>query len=322
MSAEVRHHTVQVPATSANLGAGYDAFGLAVDRHLAVRTRPCDDDLPRVRILDASVTELADGDDNLIWRAFVALCEHAEVPVPDLGLDAHSAIPLERGLGSSSSAIVAGVALARAVLDLPLSATSLIEVAAELEGHPDNVAPAMLGGVVACVSTSTGLVVRRRNPTPALRPVLMIPRTRQATAEARGVVPEHLSRAQVADQAARAGHVLAALTGAWPLDARTAGDQLHEPARLAAMPATGALLDAVRERGVHAWLSGAGPTALAMIASHDQTTLAWLMQVGGEHGFEVEATRIELSGARTCPDDGCGLGGGACLQCPRERLSS
>ncbi|MCC5949382.1 MAG: homoserine kinase [Nitriliruptoraceae bacterium] len=323
MSDTPRHHSVQVPATSANLGAGFDAFGIAVGRHLAVRTRERHPDLPRVRILDSDRDELSGGDDNLVWRAFVAFCQDVEVAVPDIGLDAASTIPLERGLGSSSAAIVAGVSLARALTATPVDATRLVRIASALEGHPDNVAPALLGGVVACLTRPDGdVLVRRRNPAVDLRPVLLIPTTRQATPAARAVLPETLDRAAIADQAARAGHVMAALTGAWPLDPVAAGDHLHEPARLATMPATAALLSEVRAAGVHAWLSGAGPTALAILRSHDEQGLARLQAIGREHEVTVEASHFELSGARTCPDDGCGLGGGDCLQCPRERVSS
>jgi homoserine kinase len=320
-SVELRHHSVQVPATSANLGAGFDAFGLAVDHHLAVRTVDRSSQAERVRTLDDASGELAAGDDNLVWRSFETFCRRHEVDVPDVGLVARSVIPLERGMGSSSAAIVAGLALARAVTGLPVGDRELLALATDLEGHPDNVAPALLGGLVACARADDGsLVIRRVNPAANLRPVLLVPDARQATSAARAVLPEQLDRAAVIDQAARAGQTLAALTGAWPLSAAAVGDRLHEPARLAVMVPTAEVLTAVRSAGIAAWLSGAGPSVAAVIEDLDVRALARLEAIGVEHGFTCRPARFDLSGARTCPDDGCGLGGGDCAQCPRERL--
>lgn len=263
----MRHHAVQVPATSANLGPGFDAFGLAVDRYLAIQT------LPRSEQTDRIVTsgdgdgagDLTRGDDNLVWRSFVAFCDHHGVATPDVALRAHTEVPLERGLGSSSAAIVGGLVLARALTEVAMGDRELVALATEIEGHPDNVAAALLGGLVTCAYADDGrLVVRRVNPTPRLRPYALVPRTRQATSAARSVVPDHLSRPDVAEQAARAAHVLGALTGLWPADLDVVGDRLHEPARLAVMEPSGAVIVGLREAGVHAWLSGAGPTVAAV----------------------------------------------------------
>jgi homoserine kinase len=197
----------------------------------------------------------------------------------------------------------------------------LVTLATELEGHPDNVAPALLGGLVACARADDGsLLVRRVNPAAHLRPVLLVPEVRQATSAARAVLPEQLGRADVIDQAARAGQMLAALTGAWPLSAGVVADRLHEPARLAVMAPTAAVLAEVRDAGVAAWLSGAGPSVAAVIELLDQRAHERLEAIAAANGFRCLPSRFDLSGARTCPDDGCGLGGGGCAQCPRERL--
>ncbi|MFP4235284.1 MAG: homoserine kinase [Nitriliruptoraceae bacterium] len=314
----LRHHTVQVPATSANLGAGFDAFGLALDRHLAVRSVPASAQPERVRVLDG--TAVPQGDDNLVWRAFVAFCEHRGVAVPDVRLQARTAIPLERGLGSSSAAIVAGLTLARELTAERVGDLEVVEVATAIEGHPDNVAPAVLGGLVACARGGDGrLVVRRRNPTAALRPVAFVPAERQSTDEARALLPDRLDRAAVTEQAARAGHIIGALTGAWPPVASLSGDLLHEPARAAAMPASAALLAQLRAAGVPAWLSGAGPSIAAVLETGAE--VEHLETLAGPRGFEVVPLAWELSGARTCPDDGCGLAGVRdCAVCPRRRL--
>lgn len=346
----VRHHSVQVPATSANLGPGFDAFGLAVDRYLAVRSVPRSVQAERVQTVPAAA-DLPTGDDNLIWRSLVAFCDDRGVSVPDVALRTTTAIPVERGLGSSSAAIVAGVVLARALTGEAVGDRELVTLLDRLEGHPDNVAPALLGGLVACTTDAAGgLVVRRRNPTPALRPVVLVPELRQGTEAARGLLPTQLDRADVVTQAARAGHVLAGLAGAWPVDAGAAGDVLHEPARQAAMPASARVLDELRAAGVHAWLSGAGPSVAAAVPAlaapqglggpagaaplatagevaaaptpgGGAASLPVLDVIAGRHGFHVLRLRFDLAGALACPDDGCALTGtGGCVQCPRQRL--
>ena len=319
---DVRHHTVQVPASTANLGPGFDAFGLALGLHLAVATLPRTEQTERVRTAGDGTGELATGDDNLVWQSFVAFCEEHAVAVPDVAFRAATTIPLERGLGSSSAAIVAGMALARALTGVAIGDRELVAVAARIEGHPDNVAPALLGGLVACANGDDGaLVVRRINPAAHLRPFALIPTERQATTAARAVLPESLPRPEAVMQAARAGQVLAALAGLWPVDVRVAGDLLHEPPRFAVMGPSGAIVGSLREAGVHAWLSGAGPAVAAVVAAHDTGGLEFARQLAPAHGFVLRELSFDLMGALTCPNDGCALAGTAgCVHCPRRRV--
>ena len=317
----LRHHTVQVPATSANLGPGYDAYGLALALHLTVRSVDRSAQADRVQASGEGREDLPAGDDNLLWRSFVAFCEDHDVAVPDVALRATNRIPLERGLGSSSSAIVAGLALARAVTGTAIGDRELVTLASSVEGHPDNVAPALLGGLVACTADDRGrIVVRRINPIPTLRPILLVPTFRQATSHARGVLPRHLDAADVTLQASRAGHVLGALGGLWPVAPGAGGDRLHEPARMQTMGPSGAVLAALRDEGLHAWLSGAGPSiAVAGGSSDRHDTIC--REVADREGFAVRYLGVDLAGALACPDDGCALAGTpGCAQCPRERL--
>lgn len=318
----LRHHTVQVPATSANLGAGFDAFGFAVARHLVVRSRPREDLDERVTYRGDLATDVPTDDTNLIWRSFATFCERFDTPVPDIAIEVKTAIPLERGMGSSSAAIVSGLALARALTGVEQGDRELAELASELEGHPDNVAPAVLGGLVACTTDAAGrVVIRRLAPAPRLRPVILVPTNRQATLAARGVLPEQLSREDVTVQAGRAGHVLGALGGWWPMDIGAAGDLLHEPARREAMPVTAAVLDDLRRADVHAWLSGAGPSVAAAVDALDPRIGGAIDDVAARYDFEVLELRFDLSGVVACPDDGCAFSGSPeCLQCPRRRL--
>jgi homoserine kinase len=283
-----------VPATSANLGPGYDAFGVALTRHLVAEATARDD--TRVRTVGEGAGEVATGDDNLVWASLAAFCEAHEVTTPDIGLRVDNRIPLERGLGSSSAAIVAGLVLGRAVTGVPVGDRDLVALATRIEGHPDNVVPALLGGVTVTATTGDGtLVVRRVQPHARLRPVLLVPEQRQNTAAARGVLPTEVALATAADQAARAGHVLGAFIGTWPIDVRLAGDHLHEPRRLEVMASTGALVAELRADGHHCWLSGAGPAvAVAVPRAHP---IEALTAVARGHGFDVLALDWDLSGA-------------------------
>lgn len=318
---DLRHHAIQVPATTANLGPGFDAFGAAVQQHLFARTVDREDQ-QRVVTTGEGADELSTDDDNLVWRSFEAFCTRFDVDVPDVALQVANDIPLERGLGSSSAAIVAGVGLARALTAAPVGDLALARLANELEGHPDNVVPAIMGGLTASVVDDAGrLQVRRIGPHARLRPILLVPTTRQHTVAARAVLPESLSRADAAAGSARAAHVIGALAGMWPAIPGAAGDLLHEPARFAVMPATGAVVAALREAGLHAWLSGAGPSAATVVPWHDQQAHETVRTIAGAHDVRVLPLEWDLRGAAVCPDDGCGLGGvGGCAQCPRQRV--
>ena len=322
MTGPIRHHSVRVPATTANLGPGFDALGLALDLHLAVRTRDRVPGAPRVSVRGEGAEAVPTDDTNLVWRAIVATCERYGAPVPDIALEVANAIPLERGLGSSSAAIVAGVTLARDITGIRVGEPALAELATELEGHADNVAPALLGGLVACARDDAGaLVLRRAEPRAGLRLALLVPGARQATAASRAGLPGTVDRADVVVQVQRTAHVLGALLGAWPVVPGLAGDRVHEPSRTAADPAAGGLLAAVRADGLHAWLSGSGPTVAAVLAGPEDADRVRTRAAAA--GVVVHELEPDLLGALTCPDGGCGLAGsGGCAQCPRERLQS
>jgi homoserine kinase len=325
-SAGVLHHTVQVPATSANLGPGFDSAGLALDLHLAARTVPASGGASRVITRGLGAEQLPTDDTNLVWRSFVTACDHLGVAVPDVGLEVTNRIPLERGLGSSSAAIVAGIVLARTAVAAPagieVTELDLVTLADGLEGHPDNVAPALLGGLVACARGDDGrLVVRRINPLPGHVALVIAPEERQSTDASRATLPTSLPRADVVDQAARSALVLVGMTGAWPLDAQLAGDRLHEPSRLAEQPGPASLLAALRAEGIHAWLSGSGPSVLALAEIGDSGVQGRVRDLASASGAVVLELALDRLGALSCPDGGCAISGvGGCAQCPRERL--
>ncbi len=311
---------VRVPATTANVGPGFDALGAALASHLVAGAVPRGDE--RVTTRGEGAGDVSTGDDNLVWTSLVGFCTHAGVDVPEVSLQVDNAIPLERGLGSSSAAIVAGLVLGRALTAVAMGDRELVALATEVEGHPDNVAPAILGGFVACATAADGrLVVRRAQPPARLAVLSAVPATRQNTAAGRRTLPDHLTRADVAVQAGRAAHVTGALTGAWPMDVGAAGDLLHEPVRLRSMADSGALVDALRAAGVHAWLSGAGPSVAATVPRADTELGELALGLAEAHGFAGRLLDWDLAGAVACPGGGCAVSGlGGCHGCPRQRL--
>lgn len=284
---------VEVPASSANLGPGFDAFAVALDLRLAVRT----DHPGEARVVSEGegAGELPAGDDNLVWRALVTYCDWAGAEVPDVSLRVRNPIPLARGLGSSAAAAVAGVALGRAVTRAGGTDADLVALAAELEGHADNAAAALLGGL--CV-VSDGEPLRLA-PTDALRPVVCVPEQRQSTAEARALLPPTVGLTEAAANGARAALVLAGLSGSAPWRPEALRDVLHEPPRLAAMAASGQLVARLRERGVGACLSGAGPSVLAIVAAGDEQAVAGVREAAGSD-WTVLPLGWNLPGATVC----------------------
>ena len=311
---------VRVPATSANLGPGFDSLGMALDLHVVVSAVARTD--ARVTTHGEGAGELPDGDDNLVWLSLVRFCTAHDVAVPDVSLVVDNAIPLERGLGSSSSAIVGGLALGRLLTGVEVGDRGLVALADEIEGHPDNVAPAILGGFVSATRGDDGhLVVRRAQPDPTTVVVVAVPEARQLTSEARAALPATLDRADVVTQAARAAHVTGALTGTWPIDPLASGDVLHEPGRLRIMRGSGQLASAWRAAGLHAWLSGAGPAVAAAVARGDAGMLDRATRLADEHGFAVMVLDVDLAGTLPCAPGRCAVAGmQACARCPRRGL--
>lgn len=281
---------VEVPASSANLGPGFDALAAALDVTLLVTASPRQD--RRVVNDGLGSGELPDDDTNLVWRALLAYCDAMGEGAPDITLVTDNNIPLERGLGSSAAAAVAGAALARELLGRKGTDDDLIRIATEIEGHPDNAAAAVLGGVVVCADGTA----RRLEPASTLWPVLCVPHARQSTSAARSVLPEAVPLAAAAANGARVAMVAAGLSGHVAWEPAFMHDVLHEPARFEVMPDTGRLVDTLRGQGIGACLSGAGPAVLAVVPVGDRATVAAVEQAAGG-GWDVLEARWHRRGA-------------------------
>lgn len=260
--------TVRVPATSANLGPGFDCFGLALDlcNEVTVDT----DAEPTVSWEGEGAHELPTDGSDMVSRAIAfGVAEHRDVDpnaaIPPFSLHGVNAIPLERGLGSSSAAAVAGIAVARALWGLADDSQdpyATFAYAAELEGHPDNAAPATYGGFT--VFTPGSGFVHRLEPHPDLRPAVIVPeRIRLATRDARAVLRPEVSREDAVFNIGHAALAVVAFTRDPSLLAEALHDRLHEDARSGLLPESAALLSDLRAREIPACLSGAGPSILA-----------------------------------------------------------
>lgn len=282
---------VRVPASSANLGPGFDVLAVAVDLTLEVTAVPFDG--RRIVAAGEGAADVDDDDGNLIWRSVVAFCTAHGVDVPDVTLRCDNQIPLERGLGSSAAAAVAGLALARRLTGVRVGNHDLIDQATALEGHPDNAAAAVLGGLVVAGDGPA----RRFEPSRSLRPIVCIPAERSSTAVARGLVPQQVALRTMVHAARGTALVLTGLAGMAAWDPSVMRDTVHEPPRLAAMAGSGQLVHAVRADGYAACLSGAGPSVLAVVAADDHAAIDRVSALAGD-GWRVVDTSWDRAGAR------------------------
>ncbi len=257
---------VSVPATSANLGPGFDSLGLALDLRDRLEGEVLAEGLV-VEVSGAGADEVPRDERHLVVRSMRAAFEAMEVRPPGLRLSCTNVIPHARGLGSSSAAIVGGLALARAlVVDgvARLDQEALVALASDLEGHPDNVAPAALGGFVISGRDDGGGWYAVGSPVdPRLSAVVLVPPEPVSTEVARGLLPAQVPHADAASGAGRTALLVAALAGRPDQLWRATRDVLHQEYRRPAMPASLALIESLRHEGVPAVVSGAGPTVLA-----------------------------------------------------------
>ncbi|WP_345271362.1 homoserine kinase [Nocardioides nanhaiensis] len=259
---------VSVPATSANLGPGFDSLGLALDLRDELEGEVLAQGL-EVEVHGAGAEQVPRDERHLVVRAMRVAFEVLGVEPPGLRLTCHNVVPHARGLGSSSAAIVGGLALARALVTdgaERLDDQALVALATRMEGHPDNVAPAVLGGFVISGTDDDGRAYAVPSAVaPDLETVVLVPADPVSTEMARGLLPATVPHAEAAADAGRAALLVAALAGRPDQLLRGTRDYLHQHYRRPAMPASLDLVEALRSDGVPALVSGAGPTVLAFV---------------------------------------------------------
>ncbi|MBI4289683.1 MAG: homoserine kinase [Chloroflexi bacterium] len=295
---------VQAPATTANLGPGFDCLGMALDifNELTVEHGPfC------ISVEGEGAGQIDATENNLVFRAMARVFNRVEKPIPELTLTCRNRIPLARGLGSSAAAIASGLVAANGLLGKPLGLDELVQLGAKMEGHADNVAPALLGGCQLVVQEA-GRYVSFPVPVPlGLRAVLFIPDFAMSTAHARKVLPASVTRGDAVFNVGRAALLTMGLS-AGKLDYLRVGtqDRLHQPARQSIFPAMGSIFQAALEAGaLGSFLSGAGSTILAFTEGESMSgAIGQAMQTAaarlGVHG-RVAAARPTALGTHAVP---------------------
>lgn len=291
-----RRVTVEVPASSANLGAGYDCLGvaLALTNRVELEVRGWSRGEIELTVDGEGAGELTDDRDNRFIQGLEAALRLARGELPEgVGwrIAMHNGIPLARGLGSSAAATVAGVVAGNALLGGPLDQAAQLRVATDVEGHPDNAAAALLGGFVVSAATSDGVEAIRFDVPRDLRAVLFVPQRRLSTQEMRKVLPATVPLEDAVANLGAVGIGVAGLAaGRKDLLARMTVDRLHEPYRAEVYPELPAMVEAARRAGaLGACLSGAGSTILAFVDS-----MAGITRV--ESAFAAVAADTDLDG--------------------------
>ncbi len=259
--------TVTVPATSANLGSGFDALGLALDLRDEVEGLVVPDGL-EVVVSGEAADEVALDERNLVVRAMRAAFDAIGEQPSGLRLTCRNAIPHARGLGSSAAAIVGGIHLARALVEggrSRLKDLAAFQLAASLEGHPDNVAAAGFGGLTVAWREGDVFHAAPTQVAPGIGVVVFVPPTPLSTDLARGLLPPTVPHADAAASAGRAALLVAAMATGWTAKLHDATrDWLHQEYRRSSMPDSLELVDALRAAGHGAVVSGAGPSVLVL----------------------------------------------------------
>jgi homoserine kinase len=292
--------TVRVPATSANLGPGFDSLGLALTLYDEV-TASASSGGTVIEVEGEGADEVPLDESHLIAATMRRTFKAMNVTPPGITLSCLNRIPHARGLGSSSAAIVAGAMLARALLvdgDLRITDEELLALVVAIEGHPDNVAPCLLGGLVIAWSDDDSAAARAVTlpVLEGIEPVVLVPATGVKTELARSMLPEAVPHHDAAVNAGRTALLIDALTRDFATLLPATRDLLHQDQRQAAMPDSHALMMRLRSAGVPAAISGAGPTVIAFLATEEQRA-AFDQVAATASGFREHRLGVDRWGA-------------------------
>jgi homoserine kinase len=297
---------VRVPATSANLGPGFDTLGLALALHDTVRVRTTTSGTTTVRAAGEGAAGLPTDEMHLVARSLISTLSRGGFQASGLELDTTNVIPHGRGLGSSAAAIVAGVLAANALLpvDRRLDAAHLLQWAASIEGHPDNVAPALLGALAISWESGYAFHSTRVEVHPDIIPVVAIPALALSTDSARALLPPSVSHRSAAANAGRAALLVHALGVDPSLLFPATQDFLHQDFRAQAMLPSATLMRGLRSAGFASTISGAGPTVMTLAVGEagadaaEETVRQLIGQVDTPGSWRILRLAIEPVGAK------------------------
>ncbi len=288
--------TLRVPASSANLGPGFDSLGLALEIYLQCRFRRAERLAIRVSGRDAGSIPVTE--DNLIWQTAQAVARDIGEHLPGIELEIDNDIPLGKGLGSSAAALTAGVVIADSLLGLNWRPLRILDEAARIEGHPDNVAACVLGSIVAAAIDSAGMTRAIRLELPERFGLgVVVPDFDLPTSKARSVLPRSYSREDAVFNVQRAALLIAALatgtTGAFPAALE---DRLHQPYRCALVPGLAEILNLRAPGLLGCALSGAGPSVLVFHERGYGNVCGLVQQIFAMNGHDSAVMRTRIAG--------------------------
>lgn len=259
---------VRIPASTANLGPGFDTLGMALSLYAWIGMKEADETV--IRLYGNEMEGIPTDKNNLVYQVAQMVFREAGVHLPELEISMYSDIPLTRGLGSSASAIVGALYAANALIGSPLPDARLLDMATAIEDHPDNVGASLFGGFITAVWDGEHADYVRMEPHEDLEVLVVIPDFQLKTSEARKVLPEKIGRKDAVYNISRSSLLVAALAqGRLDLIGRAMSDRLHQPYRAGLVPGMAEILERAVEHGaLGIALSGAGPTLLALVDRH------------------------------------------------------
>jgi homoserine kinase len=286
---------VRVPASSANLGPGFDSLGLALGIYLTCRFEPAA--RLSIRVTGRDATQISAGEDNLIWRTALAVAADVGDELPPIALEIVNDIPLGKGLGSSAAALTAGVVIADSLLGLHWKPHRILDEAAKIEGHPDNVAACVLGSIVASATDIGGAVraVRLELP-PSYGVAVVVPDFVLPTSESRNVLPTAYSKADAVFNVQRSALLIAALaTGATSAFPAALEDRMHQPYRYSLVPGLAEIVKLRAPGLLGCALSGAGPSILVFYERGSEQVCDLVRQIFALHGHNSETLCVPVA---------------------------
>jgi len=287
--------TIRVPASSANLGPGFDALGMALGIYLTCRFEPADQ--LSIRVCGRDVAQISSGPDNLIWQTAQAVARDVAGSLPPIALQIDNDIPIGKGLGSSAAALIAGVVIADRLLGLHWKPHRILDEAARIEGHPDNVAACVLGSIVASAIDAGGVARAVRLELPERYGVgIVVPDFNLPTVEARKVLPQSYSREDAIFNVQRSALLMAALatgtTSAFPIALE---DRFHQPYRYSLVPGLEEMVNLRAPGLLGCALSGAGPSILVFYEKGSEQVCDLVRQIFALHGHQSEILWVHIA---------------------------
>lgn len=255
---------IRIPATTANMGAGFDTFGMALGYYNYISIEEAEEQ--QCFAIGEGASDFSTRKDNLILRSIRQVYQEVDKPIPFFKLTMENNIPISRGMGSSAAAIVGGVYSANALLGYPLTTEKVLDIATSIEGHPDNVAPALLGGfVVSSVNQKKSVQTIKLTPPQELKMIVCIPDFKLATKKAREALPRNIAFCDAVFNISNASMLVGAMaTGNIDLLGKSLNDKLHQPYRFNLIPGSEKAIQAANRSGaIGAAISGSGPSMIA-----------------------------------------------------------